>query len=103
MYGLPVVYLSKQFVYISLVYICSIFIEQTSAYNLRQSDFSTPRYNTVTYGRHSLRYLGPTLWGKLATADRSAKTLKAFVNRIRNIDLINLIDTGCKGCILCST
>ena len=83
--------------------ICSIFIDQTSAYNLRQSDFSTPRYNTVTYGRHSLRYLGPKLWGKLATADRSAKTLKAFINRIRNIDLINLIDTGCKGCILCST
>ena len=32
-------------------------------------------------GRHSLRYLGPKLWGKLATADRSAKTLKAFINR----------------------
>ena len=41
--------------------ICNIFIDQTSAYNLRQSDFSTPRYNTVTYGRHSLRYLGPKL------------------------------------------
>ena len=40
---------------------------------------------------------------ELATADRSAKTLKAFINRIRNIDLTNLIDTGCKGCILCST
>ena len=38
------------------------------------------------HGRHSLRYLGPKLWGKLATADNSAKTLKAFINRIRNID-----------------
>jgi len=33
--------------------ICNIFNEHTSAYNLRQSDFSTPRYNTVTYGKHS--------------------------------------------------
>ena len=52
-------------------------------YVLSVSDFSTPRYNTVTYGRHSLRYLGPKLWGKLPTADRLAKTLKAFVDRIR--------------------
>jgi len=34
--------------------ICNIFNENTSAYNLRQSDFSTPRYNTVTYGEHPL-------------------------------------------------
>ena len=63
--------------------ICNIFSDQTSAYNLRQSDFSTPRYNTATCGKHSLPYFGPKLWGKLPTADRSAKTLKAFINRIR--------------------
>ena len=37
---------------------------------------------------------------KLATTDRSAKTLKAFTNRIRNSDLTNLMDAWCKGCIL---
>ena len=83
--------------------ICNIFSDQTSAYNLRQSDFSTPRYNIVTYGRHSLRYSGPKLWVKLPTADRSAKTLKAFINRMRKSDITNLMDTGCRGCILCST
>ena len=31
---------------------CNIFSDQTSAHNLRQSDFSTPRNNTVTYERH---------------------------------------------------
>ena len=61
--------------------ICNIFSDKTFAYNRRQSDFSTPRYNTVTYGRHSLLYLGPKLWGKLLTADRSAVILKAFINR----------------------
>ena len=35
------------------------------------------------------------LWGKMSTADRSAKTLKAFKSRIRTKDLTNLMDTGC--------
>ena len=83
--------------------ICNIFNEHTSAYNLRQSDFSTPRYNTVTYGKHSLRYVGPKLWGKLSTADRSAKALQAFTYCIRKRDITRLMDTGCKGCILCCT
>ena len=83
--------------------ICNIFNEHTSAYNLRQSDFSTPRYNTVTYGKHSLCYVGPKLWGKLSTSDRSAKTLQAFTNCIRKRDITRLMDTGCKGCILCCT
>ncbi|KAL9970833.1 hypothetical protein ACROYT_G023280 [Oculina patagonica] len=74
--------------------ICNIFNEHNSTYNLRQSDFSTPRYNTVTYGKHSLRYEGPKLWGKLSTADRSAKTLQAFTNRIRKKDITPLMDSG---------
>ena len=42
-------------------YIFNIFKEHSSKYNLRQSDFFTPRYNSVTYGKHSLRHLGPNL------------------------------------------
>ena len=64
--------------------------------------FSPPLYCTCTcrwealmggtYGRHSLRYfyVGPKLWGKLATAVRSAKTLKAFTNCMCKSDLTNL-------------
>ena len=37
-----------------------------SRYNLRNiEDISLPRCNTVTYGRHSLRYMGPYIWSKL--------------------------------------
>ena len=68
--------------------------------HLRQSDFTTPRYNSVTYGRHSLRHLGPKLWAKLSSDDRSAKTLNEFKRRIRGKDLAELIESGCKGCIL---
>ena len=35
--------------------------------------------------------------------DRSAKTLNEFKRRIRGKDLAELIENGCKGCILCST
>ena len=32
---------------------------------LRNSNFTMPRYNTVKYGKHSLKYLGPFLWSRL--------------------------------------
>ena len=53
---------------------CDVFKNHNSSYFLRQSDFSVPRYNTVTYGKHSFSYLGP-----------------------------KLADDGCKGCSLCSS
>ena len=37
-------------------YICNIFNNRNSSYSLRQSEFSISRYNTVTYGKYSLRY-----------------------------------------------
>ena len=84
-------------------YICNIFNDHNSSYFLRQSDFSTPSYNTVTYGKHSLRYLWPRLWGKLPPDVRSAKTLNLFKNKIRTRDISLLVDDGCKGCSLCSS
>ena len=39
-----------------------LFSLKSSTYNLRSADFHIPRFNTVTYGKHSLRYIGPMLW-----------------------------------------
>ena len=83
--------------------ICNIFNNHNSSYFLRQSDFSIPSFNTVTYGKHSLRYLGPKLWGKLSPDVRSSKTLNIFRKQIRKYDISLLIDDGCKGCSLCSS
>ena len=33
----------------------------SSSYNFRSSEFTISRFNTVTYGKHSMRYLGPKL------------------------------------------
>ena len=59
-------------------YISDIFIKHRSKYNSRQSDFSAARYNTVTYGKHFFRHLGPNLWGKLSPDLREVTTLKCF-------------------------
>ena len=59
-------------------YISDIFIKHRSKYNLRQSDFSAARYNTVTYGKHSLRHLGPNLWGKIVPRLERSYHLKMF-------------------------
>ena len=80
-----------------------IFNDHNSSYFLRQSDFSIPSYNTVTYGKHSLRYLGPRLWGELSSGVRSAKNLNTFKNKIRKCDVSSLVNDGCKGCSLSSS
>ena len=84
-------------------YISNIFKEPNSNYNLRQADFSIPRYETVTYGKHSIRYLGPKLWTKLSKNIRDVTTLTSFKSKIRQLNISELLDDGCAGCSLCSS
>ena len=39
--------------------ICNMFYTNSHTYSLRQRDFHLPRFNTVTYGKHSIPYLRP--------------------------------------------
>ena len=84
-------------------YISNIFKEPNSNYNLRQADFSIARYETVTYGKHSIRYLGPRLWTKLPKSIRDVTTLMSFKGKIRQLNISELLDDGCAGCSLCSS
>lgn len=69
-------------------------------YNLPNSDFDIPRYNTVN---HSIRYLGPLLWPKLTSDERNAPFLYDF-KRIINYRKISLLDdSSCSSCHLCNT
>jgi len=56
--------------------ICDMFLTDSHAYNLRHKDFYQPSFNRVTHGKHSIRYLGPRLWSKIPSKDRSAASLK---------------------------
>ena len=55
--------------------ICDTFLTDNHTYNLRQKDFYQPSFNTVTHGKHSIQYLGPRLWSKIPSKDRSAACL----------------------------
>ena len=35
------------------------FSKSDTNYNLRNPDFMIPRFNTITFGKHSIKYLGP--------------------------------------------
>ena len=79
--------------------ICDMFLTNSHTYNLRQKDFYQPSFNTVTHGKHSIRYIGPRLWSKIPSKERSAASLKQFKTRINSLDLGNILD-GCSGCYL---
>ena len=59
-------------------YIQELFKKNTCSYNFRNSDFVIPRFNSITYGKHSLRYLGPVLWSKLEENIRKSSTIDMF-------------------------
>ena len=64
-------------------YIEVLFQKNISSYNLRNFDFIIPRYNTVKYGKHSLKYAGPFVWSKLTNDIKNAISLSAFKYMIR--------------------
>ena len=85
-------------------YISDLFYLQTTQYSLRNSEFVIPRFNTVTYGKHFIKYLGPTLWRRLPRGTRSASTLSQFKKLVRQMDLSKLISNECgPDCFLCSS
>ena len=84
--------------------VCNLFMPSLSPYDLRKAGFLLPRFTSVTFGKHSLRYTGPKLWNNLPTEARNISPLKQFKAFIRKTDLTKILDTNlCKNCTLCST
>ena len=72
--------------------------DRQKRYNLRNSDFTLPCFNTIKYGKHSLKYFGPFLWSKLTKEEPGMESVSTFKRRIRKRDLTHLIeDGGCKN------
>ena len=85
-------------------YIADLFRRSDTKYALRNKEFVIPRFNTATYGKHSIRYTGPRLWNIVPKNIRELPTLSSFKINIRKIDLNTLLtDNHCTNCILCST
>ena len=85
-------------------HISDIFTVKATQYSLRNSDYLvTPRFNTVVYGKHSLRYIGPVIGSKLSTEMRNKPSLNAFKAAIRKMDVCGLMDNNLNCCDLCKT
>ena len=82
-------------------YIGELFNFKNKVYSLRNADFDIPRYSTVRYGKHSIRYLGPYLWSRLSPSDRQQPSLDSFRRNIRKKDMASLIEGTCSNCALC--
>ena len=57
-------------------YISTLFEEPAIKYKLRNHDFTIPRFNTVSFGKHSFRYRGPKVWSSVTSNVRKAPTLE---------------------------
>ncbi len=79
-----------------------VFLKQDKNYNLRSCDFPIPRVNTTKYGKHSLRYTGPYLWGKIDKELRNKPSLASFKTSIRSLKVEDILNGAC-SCIACST
>ena len=82
--------------------ISELFTAKHKQHLLRNADFNIPRYDTLKYGKHTLRYLGPVLWSKLNRDIKSKTTLKSFKKCIRKIDIANILDNNVNCCELCT-
>ena len=90
-------------------YISDIFNLSNRSYNRRDSDNLTiPRIlSTTTYGKHSIRYIGPVIWSKLSKHIQHKEfcnRLTSFKNQVRKVDIESLFRTDtCKSCHLCNS
>ena len=72
------------------VNIFDLFHFKKNQYNLRNSDFELPRFETIKFGRNSIKYMGPLIWSKLPRHLRMIETLNSFKRNIRNVDISTL-------------
>ena len=82
-------------------HLSDIFTVKEAKYSLRNSDFNIPRFNTVEYGKHSIRYFGPFIWSKLGANIRKEPTLERFKKIIRKINVQSLIENNDGCCTYC--
>ena len=65
------------------VNISDLFNFKNTEYNLRNIHFELPRFETINFGRNSIKNMRPRIWSKLETLN--------FKRNIREVDLLNLV------------
>ena len=80
-----------------------LFKRKSTSYSLRNSDFDIPTFNTINYGKHSLRYQGPHIWSKLDIKLKGSSNIESFKKNIRKKDLTSLLNNNNSSCNLCNS
>jgi len=65
---------------------------KNTQYNLRNSDFELPRFETIKFGRNSIKHMGPLIWPKLPRHLRMIEALNSFKKNIRKVDISTLVN-----------
>ena len=76
-------------------YISDLFVKNQSKYNLRIKEFEIPRFNTINYGKNSVRYISLVLWAKLPEYLRNSPSLSSFKGSVRKLNLEDIIRKDC--------
>ena len=64
-------------------YVSELFRAQESLYEMRDNDkFIQPQYNTVCYGKNSIRYFGPKLWNNIPILIKNSQSLNTFKSAV---------------------
>ena len=64
-------------------YVCELFKPQESQYEMRDNEkLVLPRYNTVTFGKNSMKYYGAKLWNTIPVPIKSSSSLNIFKTAI---------------------
>ena len=85
-HGLPPICISDRFAW------------KNSTHALRNCDFAVTRFNTIRYGKHSIRYIDPFLWSKDL---KESPNVATFRNKIRKLNLSGYLSNNSNCCNLC--
>jgi hypothetical protein len=79
-------------------YVCSLFTAKVSCYDLRaEHNLALPSCNTVTYGKKSIKYIGPFYWNVLPNSVKSTDCLHDFKTKLK----LWIPECKCGFCVLC--
>ena len=72
-----------------------LFNLNNSRYSLRNKDLRLPRFNSVTYGKHSISYFETVSWKRLNNKVKQSPSLQSCKNAIRNLDISGILENNC--------
>ena len=88
---------------LALSIVDELFKQKSTSHSPRNSDFYILTFNTINYGKHSLRYQGSHLWSKLDNKLKESSNVKFFKQNIRKGDLTSLLNNNNSCCNLCNS